>query len=46
MAINDHINEVMVLASEGMRHEEAAAQVVDENFEDINSALTAGMSMQ
>jgi len=46
MEINDHINEVMVLASEGMRHEVAAAQVVDENFEDINSALTAGFSMQ
>lgn len=46
MSINDYINEVMVLASEGMRHEVAAAQVVDENFDAINSALTAGLSMQ
>lgn len=46
MEINDHINEVMVLASDGMRHEVAAAQVVDENFDDINNALTGNIQMQ
>lgn len=46
MELNDLINEIMVLVDEGGRHETAAAQVVDANFDRINSVLTAGLSMQ